>query len=716
MSQDAPHLPEWTHLREWQREAIFVPYLAIEIVPTPDGNAHWFAEQLYSACAASGARVRVGVPERQDVPQPGLQVVLPLSPSAGSFSVISALRDAGLNPGVYIDSAVTLTTIRVGARPKCALPMTRAEAVAPSVKPIAICAIFRNEAPYLLEWIAYHSKLGFDHFVLYDNKSDDSGAALVRNSGYGEKITIIDWPNEPGQLAAYQHYIDHFRDRFEWTAFIDIDEFIHVLDGLSLRTTLRDYEGFSGVLLQWLLFGPSGHDQRPEGAVIESYIWRTLEDEPGNHHVKTLAKNAALVRPGATPHTFELDGAVCNARRRECANLPILDAACHERIVINHYFTKSKQEWIDKIRKGKATTTREDDQYDRAMFEHMVLKSTVRDERLKEAVSRSRIGRPLWGPTDGPFEAPAALANPPRGMPRPSAPTESKVPVRRPLVLDNVPGGHYGNLMMKYMTGLKLQQRIPGMILSNFVMPYWRVDHPSVPAREGDRILAAEAEQHLDMNRIEYLANAGLTTRVEWTGYGQRMENFPDRDLCRKIFSTPETASLGDKFADTDLVCPIRGGEILDGRHGGYTLLPVTFYRDVAERLGLRPVFFGQLERNPYFDALHQELPDAIYRPGSDPLSDFQTVRKARNIVVCISTFVWLAAWLSDAKHIVLPVYGLYNPLQFPNHDLLPLADERYTYFEFPVHWAVPIEHAVEAHQQILGAWHPIRPENLARL
>ena len=219
---------------------------------------------------------------------------------------------------------------------------------------------------------------------------------------------------------------------------------------------------------------------------------------------------------------------------------------------------------------------------------------------------------------------------------------------------------------MKYMTGLKLKQRIPGMILSNFVMPYWRVDHPSVPAREGDRILAAEAEQHLDMNRIEYLANAGLTTRVEWTGYGQRMENFPDRDLCRKIFSTPETASLGDKFADTDLVCPIRGGEILDGRHGGYTLLPVTFYRDVAERLGLRPVFFGQLERNPYFDALHQELPDAIYRPGSDPLSDFQTVRKARNIVVCISTFVWLAAWLSDAKHIVFPVYGLYNPVQFP--------------------------------------------------
>ncbi len=591
-----------------------------------------------------------------------------------------------------------------------------AETVAPAVKPIAICAIFRNEAPYLLEWIAYHAKLGFEHFVLYDNKSNDGGALLAGNSAFGEKITIIHWLDEPGQLTAYQHYIDHFRDNFEWTAFIDIDEFIHVVDGRNIRVTLRDYEGFSGVLLQWLIFGPSGHDQRPQRPVIESYIWRTPEDEPGNYHVKTMAKNAALVRPGATPHTFEVHGAVCNTRRQECPNLPILDAGCHAGIVINHYFTKSRQEWVDKVRKGKATTTREDEQYELAMFDHVALKSTVRDDRLKATVSSGMASTPQAWPIGWPYAVSTALADSPRAMPRPSTPEPSRYRARQPLVFHNVSGGHFGNMMMKYMTGLKLKQRIPGMVLSNFAMPYWNIDHPSLPARDGDAILAAEAEQHLDMNRIEYLANAGLTTRVEWTGYGQRMENFPDRDLCQKVFSTPQTAPLGDVFIDTDMVCPIRGGEIFDGRHGGYTLLPVAFYRDVAERLGLRPVFVGQLESNPYVDALHQAIPDAIYMPGSDPLSDFQTVRRARNIVVCISTFVWLAAWLSSAKRIVLPVYGLYNPLQFPNHDLLPLGDDRYTYYEFPVHWAVPVDQVLEAHKQILGAWALTPPQRFARM
>ena len=36
---------------------------------------------------------------------------------------------------------------------------------------IAACAIFKDEAPYLLEWLAFHRMIGVDLFVLYDNGS-----------------------------------------------------------------------------------------------------------------------------------------------------------------------------------------------------------------------------------------------------------------------------------------------------------------------------------------------------------------------------------------------------------------------------------------------------------------------------------------------------------------------------------------------------------------
>jgi hypothetical protein len=47
---------------------------------------------------------------------------------------------------------------------------------------IGVCAIFKDEAPYLLEWIAFHRMVGIDLLVLYDNGSTDGGPELIRRS------------------------------------------------------------------------------------------------------------------------------------------------------------------------------------------------------------------------------------------------------------------------------------------------------------------------------------------------------------------------------------------------------------------------------------------------------------------------------------------------------------------------------------------------------
>jgi hypothetical protein len=49
---------------------------------------------------------------------------------------------------------------------------------------IAICAIFKDEAPFLLEWLAFHRMIGVDLFVLYDNGSNDGGADRIHASSF----------------------------------------------------------------------------------------------------------------------------------------------------------------------------------------------------------------------------------------------------------------------------------------------------------------------------------------------------------------------------------------------------------------------------------------------------------------------------------------------------------------------------------------------------
>src|SRR6185369_8883813 len=54
-------------------------------------------------------------------------------------------------------------------------------------------------------------------------------------------------------------------------------------------------------------------------------------------------------------------------------------------------------------------------------------------------------------------------------------------------------------------------------------------------------------------------------------------------------------------------------------------------------------------------------------------------------IVLSVSSFGWLAAWLSEsARQIVYPALGLFNPIDRPDIDMMPIGDQRYRFYRFP--------------------------------
>lgn len=127
---------------------------------------------------------------------------------------------------------------------------------------IAICAIFKDGARDLLKWLAYHMTIDVNQFFLYDNGSSDGGSDLIRRSSFARNVALTDWPDRPGQLTAYNHFRVHHAPNFTWVGFIDIDEFIVPLAGDSIGEILERklYQPFTQIILQWLVFGPSGHD------------------------------------------------------------------------------------------------------------------------------------------------------------------------------------------------------------------------------------------------------------------------------------------------------------------------------------------------------------------------------------------------------------------------------------------------------------------------
>src|ERR1700760_320228 len=74
----------------------------------------------------------------------------------------------------------------VGQPPACRCPTDwpSRSAYAPSPPmaagdTITVCAIVKDERPYLIEWVAYYRLLGFDRMIFYNNDSSDGTGRLL---------------------------------------------------------------------------------------------------------------------------------------------------------------------------------------------------------------------------------------------------------------------------------------------------------------------------------------------------------------------------------------------------------------------------------------------------------------------------------------------------------------------------------------------------------
>ena len=241
--------------------------------------------------------------------------------------------------------------------------------------------------------------------------------------------------------------------------------------------------------------------------------------------------------------------------------------------------------------------------------------------------------------------------------------------------------GNFANYMMKYMAAIKISEMISEAKFSGYQFPYWDIDFPDLPSQFHTTAVVRD-DMQIDYLRILYLLENRAKT-IAMTGHYQRMENFPSIERTRSLFRLKD--HLGTEFNDDFIVCPVRAGEILGAIHPGYTVIPVAFYKDVLSKETARPVFMGQIEPNQYIDDLRAAFPDAIFLPSQGAFADFHTICRARKIVLPVSTFAWLAAWMSNATKIVLPVFGLFNFHAHPGNELLPVFDHRYEFYRFPL-------------------------------
>lgn len=218
-------------------------------------------------------------------------------------------------------------------------------------------AIARDEESFIDEWIIYHLSIGINYIYIYDDSPSGKLAEFL--APHFPSVVVIPWYGRHQQMEgrnrqtkAYMDAVKHHIEKYEWVAFIDIDEYIVLRDCENLGQYLGQFGTAAAISLNWHQFGHNGFFDNPRGLITQSLTRRRIE--PSEKH-KSITRTSAIT--GVTsPHSCDLapgslwvDG---NGRHYSREIYPGLTAKAH----INHYRCRSFFNWMQRAHRGDCIT------------------------------------------------------------------------------------------------------------------------------------------------------------------------------------------------------------------------------------------------------------------------------------------------------------------------------------------------------------------------
>ncbi len=223
---------------------------------------------------------------------------------------------------------------------------------------IALCCMGKCENSYIREWVEYHINIGFDKIFIYDN-NDPEGERfedVIQDYINSRKCEIVDFRGRKCcQEEAYHDCYVKNRDKYDWIAVFDIDEFLTLKTHRSVKAFLADcrYEKFQIIHLNWMCYGDNGMLDSDGRGCLERfaeplpYDIRRFKDFPENNHIKSIVRGGLKhIDWRYITHTPWCFYRCCDATGKECDVRSPYNPYNFDVAYFRHYYTKTIGEWI----------------------------------------------------------------------------------------------------------------------------------------------------------------------------------------------------------------------------------------------------------------------------------------------------------------------------------------------------------------------------------
>jgi hypothetical protein len=273
-----------------------------------------------------------------------------------------------------------------------------------SAPSLALCAIAKDEALYIEEWLAFHVLQGVGEFLIFDNGSSDNTKALAARAGRDARISVVDWAGDDHdamQRAAYAEGARRLAGRADWVGFVDIDEFLRSRRGLPLPNELETFGPEVGaVAAGHRIFGSSGEIAYRPDLVTARFTRCAGALHPQGQWFKTIARPERIAWFDSV-HSVQLTaGTYVMADHGPLTRDPDWHPGHADRvapgdITLNHYMVKSREEfgWKQQRFAGKGLEHRYNDDYFR---EHDAIGDEMERRDLAELAGPVRARIDAW--------------------------------------------------------------------------------------------------------------------------------------------------------------------------------------------------------------------------------------------------------------------------------------------------------------------------------
>lgn len=223
---------------------------------------------------------------------------------------------------------------------------------------ICICIIGKRENLYAKQFADYYFQLGINKIILFDNNDieDENFYDVLKDYVDKNFIDIVDIRGINSALYPVYNYCYHQnKDLYDWIAFLDIDEYLYIKNFTNINEYLynKRFEKCQTIFFNWIMYNDNDlteYDYRP---LLERFKNPKKTIEQGKSFVRGGFDNLIIptsMLPGININYF------CNSNGERIFPSSYLNVEYNNNSMayIKHFYTKTAEEFCNKINKGDA--------------------------------------------------------------------------------------------------------------------------------------------------------------------------------------------------------------------------------------------------------------------------------------------------------------------------------------------------------------------------